>query len=129
MQAWTQDIVASKEKVDVVVEQNVRDFKKMIDYCLDKGYQPVVISSPISCYFLEAYPAEKLRDFNNITEKVMKDYPDLLYLDYSNDAEISANMKYFKDAIHMNDVGADAFTKKLLERLVQEGYLKKNLIK
>ena len=40
------------------------------------------------------------------------------FLDYSCDPEISANRNYFKDALHLNSIGADVFTTKFIHDII-----------
>lgn len=127
--AWTTGVSALDANLKYVEKGNQEDFYKLIDYCKDQGYKPVVICSPITRTFTEVYSKERLDRFEKITKETLKKYPDILFLDYADDDYFATKNEYYIDAVHMNDVGADAFTKALLERLAQEGYINRDSIK
>ena len=127
--SWEKGVIAPTDEKEDVIKGNKRDFDDLIQYCKKKGYKPVIFSTPITKEFTANYPKQKIQEFYNITKEMMDKYPDLLFLDYSSDEIISSNTKFFVDAVHMNDVGADAFTKALLKRLAQEGYINRDSIK
>lgn len=127
--AWTTGVSAKGANLKDVEKGNQQDFYNLVDYCIEQGYRPVVICSPITRTFTEVYSKERLDRFEKITKETISKYPNILFWDYSDDDYFATHNEYFIDAVHMNDVGADAFTKALLERLVKEGYLKQDLLK
>lgn len=127
--AWRNNVEADKEDEEEVIKGNVSDFKNLLNYCLKMGYQPVVLISPITEQFTAAYPKEDLEKFYQRTTEVLKNYPDVLFLNYAEDPEVSTNLKYFFDAVHLNNMGGDVYMKKVLKQLVQKGYLDEKTIK
>ena len=47
------------------------------------------------------------------------------FFDYSNDARFVGKAVYFRDTNHLNATGAEAFTRCLMEKLMEEGLVKK----
>ena len=127
--AWRNNVEADKEDEEEVIKGNVSDFKELLNYCLKMGYQPVVLISPITEQFTAAYPKEDLERFYQRTTEVLENYPDVLFLNYAEDPEVSTNLNYFFDAVHLNNVGGDVYMKKVIKQLVHEGYLDEKTMK
>ena len=118
--SWFNDVMKFDESVK---QDNIKWFKEIIDYCYESGYRLVVIYTPIPYSLTEKFSDEFLKEFENITFEVLSDYPDLLYLDYSDNDEFTNNLTYYQDADHMNVYGANAFTQRLLTDLAANGYI------
>lgn len=119
-ESWMNYVMKLEEDIK---QENEKWFRKMIDLCYERGYRPVVISTPIPYTLTEKFSAEFLAEFQETNESVVAEYPGLLFLDYSQDTEFTENLMYFQDADHMNTYGADAYSERLLLDLVRLGYL------
>ena len=104
---------------DDLILSEINDFA---DYCEDNNIKILLVHSPI---FIDLK--------NNITNNdlmidLMKSltvkYDNLNYLDYSED-KMSLCQSYFFDALHLNNKGADLFTRKLALDIDSLGILKK----
>lgn len=99
---------------------NIQAVSKIIDLCYSHKLVPVLISIPITDILNSIYEQDK--DFFFIFEKFGKElcnkYPELLYFDYSRMEEISTNHKLFADGDHLNNAGAEKFTRLIVKDLI-----------
>ena len=51
---------------------------------------------------------------------------DIPFYDFSNDPRFVGVPKYFRDTNHLNAIGAATYTRLLMEKLIEEGYLKED---
>ncbi len=103
----------------VLNENTVLSYKNIIDLCEKEGYYPVLVTTP----YLNEYNNEFDQDFyNQFHEDILKiaTENEVLYLDYSHDLEFTNNHNYFSDADHLNEIGSNVFTNKILEKVLEE---------
>lgn len=107
-------------------DENFAELCQLIDMCYAYGAVPVVVSFPQTDFVTEGYASDPnfFTLFSRFTGALKKRYPDLLYLDYSRDSEYETHYECFYDAIHMNNFGAEKFTKRLVGDLRARGVLK-----
>ena len=121
---WT---TPEKEKGKIGYEMNISEVSSIIDLCLGHELIPVLLTTPVTDVLNDIY--EKDRDFFPVFEQFSKDllnkYPDLIYLDYSRDDSFSMNHKLFTDGDHLNNTGAEEFTKTVIQDLKERGVIKK----
>ena len=85
----------------------------MINFCLERGFKPVLTIPPISKQLL-IYITPAMRQFfiYDFVEKAnVKKVP---FLDYMNDHEFAENSRLFMNSVFLNRDGAVLFTKKIL---------------
>lgn len=121
--AWINEVMELGEGKQEILQTNVSDFKKLVDYCYEKGYTPVVITLPVTQELTAQFSAQFLEEFDAITQDVLSEYPGLVYLDYSRDAAFSTHPEYFRDSDHLNSIGGDLLTQRLLRDLADRGIL------
>lgn len=122
-ETWTEHVMAKEEKRDRAKQSNIEYFKKTIDLCIEMGYTPVVVCSPVTGELSNLFSGGLLEDFDTINSEVLSEYEDIIFLDYSRDHRISARHEFFRDASHLNTAGAKAYTQCLLWDLVELGVL------
>ena len=99
---------------------------KIVDYCYEHKWQPILITVPVYSYFYEAFgkiaPYQK-NGFYQFSKDLLARYPGIPYWDYSHDAELSPNIELFSDDDHLNMYGAEKFTARIIADLRKAGYL------
>lgn len=96
---------------DPVVEWNplkLMYFRKFIDLCSRNDIKLVVVYSP-------NLGKKESTSFNCLTE-LCKTY-DIPVIDYYGGGEFNDSTKFFKDATHLNDEGAEAFTRSIIRHI------------
>lgn len=108
-------------------EMNLSEVSKMIDFCYAHELTPVLVTTPVTDVLNEIY--EKDIDFFPTFEQFSKDllnkYPGLIYLDYSRDEYFSKKHELFFDSDHLNNMGADEFTRTVIQDLQEKGVILK----
>lgn len=119
--AWRKDARGFLEFFNSVtggeyVEANTSFLEGMIEYCEERGFKPVLVTTPFTKYFNKLFRGEVLDDFRARVDEVREKY-DVPYLDYSSDPRITKHLEFFSDSNHLNDAGRKAFTQILLTDL------------
>lgn len=122
--SWLNYVMAPEKGRTEALYYNRYYFEKILTYLNEKGYQPVVIVSPVTEQLTGVLGKEVINEFDRITNEVMQEYPEVVFLDYSRDERFASNLNFFQDSDHMNSMGADYFTQCLLKDLVKQGVLK-----
>lgn len=106
--------------------ENLKEVSFMIDMCHDHGMTPILVTYPEVEYVNESYEDDPgfFESFERFTKELQDKYPGLVYLNYSHDENFTKRHEYYKDAVHMNNAGAEAFTLKLVGDLRQLGLLR-----
>ncbi len=106
--------------------ENFSDLSKMIDFCLEHNFRPVLVASPLSA------PLNKLFDedetftayYKKFTKKILEKYPDLKFFNYTHDQDYQSDLLLFSDALeHLNTKGAEVFTQKVVKDLKENNLL------
>lgn len=107
-------------------EQNLAKVSEMIELCESHHLRPVLITTPITDVLNRIYD-EKTPDFfatfHQFSADLRERYPDVPYFDYSHDEAFSGRHELFADGDHLNNAGAELFTKTLVADLQKEGLL------
>jgi hypothetical protein len=127
--SWVNDVMNLGEGKDRVYEENRRDLVKLIEYCYDEGYHPVLLCTPVTSLLNQRFSEEFLQDFDEKTQEICRLFPELLFLDYSKNEEFTDSLQYYTDSDHMNSLGGDIYTKKVLHDLADAGVIGKELLK
>ncbi|MBP3771216.1 MAG: hypothetical protein J6I53_00825 [Treponema sp.] len=120
---WTSP---EREKGQEGYRQNINEVSNIIELCLKHKIRPVLITTPISDVLNEIYKKRDYGFFSNFeqfTADLQKKYPGLQYFDYSRDKRFSTHHEYFGDGDHLNNIGAEVFTKTLVSELQSTGLL------
>lgn len=94
----------------------IKQLVNILIFCEEKGFRPVLISTP-QTYLYNDEIGEKnyqVKIYDNIKEVENQLNKKYLYLDYSHDERFINNLEYFSDDDHLNEKGAEYFTKILL---------------
>lgn len=107
-------------------EKNIEETCDLIDLCYEHNMTPVLVTYPEVEYVNEFCKNDELffESFERFTKDLRAKYPGLEYLDYSHDENFTKRHEYYKDAVHMNNAGAEAFTLTLVGDLRARGILK-----
>ena len=116
---WTQ--VFSEENYKL----NFSEVSAMIDLCHEHNVVPVLVTIPVLDILTDAYAADPgfFETFERFTKELQDKYPGLVYLDYSRDENFTKRHDYYMDSVHMNNAGAEEFTKTLVSDLRSRGLL------
>lgn len=99
----------------------LNELKKAIEYCVENGFKPVLVTTPLHFEYKKHYDEIFLNEFMTDINNIQKDYPGLLYLDYSE--FMSRETELFMDSDHLNVNGRKVFTKSIIEDLKERGLL------
>lgn len=95
---------------------------ELIDYCKEKGYHPVLITTPFTDIYVE-YVQNKDPEFVEIfyekAEEIAKK-AQIGYYDYSADERLFHNHEYYIDAHHLNEEGGKIFTDMVMKEVVSK---------
>ena len=106
--------------------QNIQEISATIDFCYENNFRPVLISTPITDILNEIYvqDGDFFPTFKQFSDELCKKYPNICYFDYSRDERFSAQHELFADGDHLNNFGAEKFTKQLISDLKARKLLK-----
>lgn len=90
--------------------------KKILKFCKMKKYKVVLITTPFTYLYNKEIDEEnyKTKIYDNIKKLEIEMNEKFVYLDYSHDERFLYELKYFRDADHLNKKGAEYFTEILL---------------
>lgn len=105
-------------------EIGIENLKKILKYLEDNNFRPVLITTPQTYLYNEEIGEKNYQEriYNNILEVEKQLGKKYLYLDYSHDKRFENNLEYFFDDDHLNEKGAEYFTKILLNDIKSNGY-------
>ena len=108
----------NNSKIDIQLLCNTLDFIEK------KGYRVILITTPYTELYNIAVGENNFqkRIYDNIKKIENILGKNFLYLDYSHDKRFVNNLEYFMDSDHLNEKGAEYFTKILLEDIKNKGY-------
>jgi len=101
---------------------NIEYLKKIIEFCKENYFIPVLITPPFYETYSSYYPTEKINKFLNTTEGLAK-REKIPYLNYSKDKNFINNIDLFLNSDHLNYLGAKKFTSKVVSTLKKMGFL------
>lgn len=104
--------------------ESIGKLKEILEYCRDKEYQPILITTPYSSYYndAEVFDDEFMDRFYELTLKISDEY-NVPYWDYSKDIIFEYNIELFYDDDHLNYHGRKMFSDIIIKRTIDEGYL------
>lgn len=107
-------------------EENYEEVCDIINLCYDSKIVPVLVSYPMLDVMNEFYENEEgfFESYYRFINGLQSKYPGLAHLDYSRDSNFVNTPIYFKDAVHMNNRGAEAFTRTIVSDLRKRGLLR-----
>lgn len=94
------------------VKENTQIFKDYLELLKDNNIKPIVIVCPVSKYYAKYFPQRLKDEFHTIINETRKEY-DFQFIDYFNSDLF--NDEDFYDVSHLNNEGAEKFTKILNE--------------
>ena len=107
-------------------QQNLAEVCQLVNLCLDKGLQPVLITVPITTVLNDIYAEQSpnfFPTFYRFISDVQTQFPNVPYFDYSHDTEFSPKFELFADGDHLNVYGAREFTAHVVADLQEAGLL------
>lgn len=97
-------------------EDSVKILSEMIDFCLSRNIQPVLVLPPVTKYLAEKFTPKMLNTFiYEFVAKINKKHS-VCFLNYWQDKEL-INPKYFRNSFYLNDTGSQEFTNRILHDL------------
>lgn len=93
----------------------IRLYKSFIRDCINANVQLYIICSPIHM---------KLKNSPNsiVLGQLIAEENNIKFLNFLNDTDIINHPSYFADLNHLNDKGAEIFSNKLADKIINEGY-------
>lgn len=95
---------------------NLQELAEIIEYCLERGFKPVLITTPFTNQYNYWFSGEIADDFNAAIDGLCKEYG-VAFLNYSNDPRFATALEWFGDSDHLNKTGRRVFTRILLTDL------------
>lgn len=111
-----------------ILASNKKDAQRLISYCYEKNYIPVFICLPVTKNLTDRFSEDFMKEFDENNAWLCGQYKDLVFLDYSRDERFCTHLEWFKDSDHLNSIGGDLFTQQVLDDLVTEGILDKDMV-
>lgn len=113
------------EKGEEGFEQNIKEVSEIIELCYDHNLRPVLITSPVTDVLNDFFEKDKtfFQSFERFSKVLVEKYPDIVYLDYSRNERFSKNHELFSDGDHLNNMGAEEFTKTVISELRERKFL------
>ena len=105
-------------------ERQINALKEMIDLCYENGWEPVLISTPVTFYYDTVFSEGEKEQISGDLQELMKCYPSLQYFDYGRHPSFYTDPEMFIDADHLNQMGREVFSKILFSDLEAYGYLR-----
>ena len=97
-------------------ERSIDMMCDMISFLLERGYRPILISTPMSEALSEYFTQDIKETYIYSFVRSIQEKYDIPYLDYTNDKELTNHDLYF-NALFMNLRGRKLFTKRVLKDL------------
>lgn len=101
-------------------ETALSELRNTIDFCYEKGYKPVLVTTPLHYEYKKHFSETFMNEFLSDIESLRDDYS-ILYLDYSD--FMSTETDIFMDSDHLNSKGRKMFTNAIVEDLKQRDIL------
>ena len=103
-------------------DENKKDLKKIINYCLKNNWRPVLITLPISQVLLDNLDPGYMKEYvyDNVREI---DVEKLDYFDFTLNPQLIKNSNLFSNSDHLNTRGAAVPSHLLIQELIKAGYL------
>jgi hypothetical protein len=106
-------------------EYGVNRLHEIIEFCIDNGFKPLLVTTPFSSYYNNAEDFNNgfYEEFLNLTNSIADEYG-IDYWDYSHDAHFQDDLTLFYDNNHLNKgSGMALFTEIFKQRLIIESYI------
>ncbi len=120
------NLVMGKDAGQAGYVKNMAGITKMIDFCYENGFRPVLVASPITTCLFDRFAENKefSADYDRFVKELLQKYPDIKFLEYTQDPEFASDLTLFSDGLdHLSTAGAEKFTKKVVEDLRKNGLL------
>jgi hypothetical protein len=110
-----QDIYNEKRaKQDIKIDSNAIDYyRQFLSRTTKLNIKTFVVISPT--ILKEPNSKEK-----SLLEKIAKEYKNVTFLDYTNQPKYNNQYQLFADEFHLNNIGADVFSKDLVNKIKQK---------
>jgi hypothetical protein len=121
VEAYKRDAQGFLDFVNKITGRENREFNTaclegIIEHCKEKGFKPVLITTPYTRYYNELFTDEFYTDFYSQIEEKAERYG-VPYMDYSHDPRMTEDLGLFIDSNHLDATGSAVFTKILLSEL------------
>ncbi|MCM1218487.1 MAG: hypothetical protein NC548_28700 [Lachnospiraceae bacterium] len=87
--------------------------KEMINFCTERGYQPVLVMPPLYSSLSSLLPSHFRENYINSFIRELQISTNVPYLDYMDDIRFSSK-EFFYNSFFLNEKGAKKFTKQVL---------------
>lgn len=110
------------DQPESVYEYNRANLEKLVSFCLQRGWRPVLVTTPFTDAYTRNFSSGFFDDFRRRVEEVARKYG-VPYLDFSRSAPYSGDIDLFCDSDHLNARGRALFTGEVIGTLRQMGML------
>ncbi len=110
------------EMQEIKILKNTREFKRLLAYCIQQNWLPVLITIPVSESLLNRLKPQFMDEYVYMNIKI-PEAKNVLYLDFTKYTPITSNYDLFEDPDHLNKKGAAIFSYILLRKLIDSNIL------
>ena len=104
--------------------RNYSSFINLLDFCNLHNYKVILLTTPLTTELYNLFTFEYLTEFTENLSKITEQYKNIEYWNYAQYPPLSDNLSFFRDSDHLNRQGALEFTRIVIARLKDQGYLK-----
>ncbi len=106
----------------IYIDDNIKILTDMVDFCLESGFKPLLVTTPVYYALNERFTEEELNEcyFDPVNKVV--EATGVPYLNLSHDPQLSSDPGYYSNSDHMNASGAEVFYQRFTEFLAETGY-------
>jgi len=97
-------------------QENKKYLEELIEFSKDKGFEPILITTPTTEWYFGNFSDEFLDEFSSLVHSIAADYR-IPYLDYSQDQYFRRKPELFLDTDHLNMTGRKIFTRRVIDDL------------
>ncbi len=105
------------------MSDNVAVLTDMINFCKEKGFRPVLVTTPVYYSLNEDFEDGELDRYYFDNVKKAAEATDTPYLDLSHDDELSHAPEYYGNSDHLNELGAEKFMQRYTDFLKELHYI------
>lgn len=115
--AYERHIRIDENGTMVIIQEELDSLYEIIDLCQKNDIRPIMITTPFRREYNEKFSVSFYEQFHDVIEAVCTD-TGCEYYDFSHDERFVDSDEYFSNADHLSGEGAKAFTKILMEEVV-----------
>ena len=115
--AFKRHSVVIKDGHLLINQDEIDALCNIISFCKERNIRPIMITTPLRSEYADQYSPTVLDEFYSKVEEIQQE-ADCEYYDYSHDERFAHSVEYMRNSDHLSPAGAKAFTKILLDEVI-----------